>query len=536
MSLVQRIALSVLFLTIAVSDGQAQNDAPVVRTASGAVRGAVEPNGVVRFEGIPYAEQPIGVWRWRPAPPVEPWVGVRDATRPGPACPQPPEAIGFFRRVLVRRMAGDTASIGGPIDQSELCLRLNVWTPATQGTAPVIVWVHGGAGTSGSGSQKEYDGALLAAEGAVVVTINYRLGPLGFLAHPALSDESGARVSGNYALRDIVSALTWLRTNVAAFGGDPERITLAGQSAGATLIAHLLVSPDARGLFQRAILQSGSGYEGTPRLDRATGETPSAHSVGEAFAEAIGVTRLLTAKGRLLREYAPREILEASAELPPVINMPVIDGKFIEDAPIPGARKAVADVPVLLGANAFEFSVLMPPASGEETAAGFAATVRESYGAHADALLAHYEPIADTAPHAAEVRLYTDEVIAAPTRRLARALHDAGVPTYLYSFERAPDGERGAAIGAFHGLELFYLFGTFPDWWPVTDTDRALATALRRYWVSFAATGVPSATTGPEWPRFDESGRYLRLGDAISVGTGFGHAGFDVLDQMAKVK
>ncbi|WP_262422743.1 carboxylesterase family protein [Brevundimonas denitrificans] len=261
-SLCMMAGLAALILAAPVS----AHDAPVVQAPAGSVRGEAL-DGVAAFRGIPYAEAPTGRMRWRAPVTAAGWDGVRDASRFGPACHQPPSRPG---------------SIYAPAEtpaMSEDCLSLNVWTPENAENAPVFVWIHGGSLTGGSGSEVMYDGARMAAEGVVVVTINYRLGVLGYLAHPDLSAESTDGVSGNYGLLDQIEALRWINRNIAAFGGDPGNVTIAGESAGALSVMYLMAAPQAHGLFHKAVAQSAYMIS-TPALRETVHGTPSAEDAG----------------------------------------------------------------------------------------------------------------------------------------------------------------------------------------------------------------------------------------------------------------
>ncbi len=264
------LALTVAPVLAAPTEG---GGAPVLRITTGRVGGKVE-DGVAAYLGIPYAAPPVGELRWKPPAPPAPWDGVREATQYGPSCPQPPGALG-----------GDV----GPMDED--CLRLNVWTAARAGDPPrpVMVWIHGGGLRQGSGSMRTYDGASLARAGVVLVSINYRLGVLGFLAHPALTAESPHHTSGDYGLMDQIAALHWVHDNIRAFGGDPGNVTIFGESAGAVSVCDLMCSPLAKGLFERAIAESGSAPDRVRYRDKDLPGLPSAESDGVALARRLGI-------------------------------------------------------------------------------------------------------------------------------------------------------------------------------------------------------------------------------------------------------
>lgn len=426
------------------------------RTEQGWVRGAATgvADSVAVFKGLPYAKPPVGARRWRAPEPPESWEGERDATAFGPACPQPRGDAGtaaYYRRAA-RRLGRDTTAVPTLGPTSEDCLTLNVWTPAGgartgDGGLPVFVWVHGGGGVSGSGSDPLFDGRRLAARGMVVVTLNYRLGALGFLAHPALSADDPVGVSGNYALLDIVRALDWVRRNAPVFGGDPERVTLAGQSSGATLVEQLMVVPAARGLFQRVVSESATWVEAAPLHE--------AETAGARFMETLGLAADADAGG--LRAVPTDSLLagmvRSGRDAP---TLPVVDGRVIPDRPARlWARGSAARVPVLKGSGDDEFALFMPPTDR------------------------------------AVVRRLSDRAFRAPTVLMLRWA-EGRLPVWLYRFAWRPDGEDGN-VGAFHDVELPFVFGTHTaiGWWdPSPDVER-LTAAVQEAWVRFAARGDP---------------------------------------------
>src|SRR5690554_2803867 len=459
-------------------------EAPVVQTPAGALRGeALE--GINVFRGIGYAQAPVGQLRWRPPVAAARWNGVRDATRFGPACHQPPSRPGSIYS------AAETPPM------SEDCLSLNVWAPVDAGDAPVLVWIHGGSLVAGAGSEAMYDGARLAARGLVVVTINYRLGVLGYLAHPQLSAESPDRVSGNYGLLDQVEALRWIQRNIAAFGGDPDRVTIAGESAGALSVMYLMAAPQARGLFHRAIAQSAYMIS-TPALRDTVHGTPSAEEAGLALSRALGVRGLPR-----LRAMDP-QALTVQAAMSGFFPLGNVDGKVL-----PAQLVDVFDlgeqapVPILAGFNEGEIRslrFLLPPPPAD--AAAYEATIRAAYGELADAMLQRY-PGDDL-----------DEAMLATTRdamygwtaeRLVRSQTALGQPSYLYYFDHGYPAADAAGLHAFHAAEIPYALGTAdgtPPAWPNppdTDGERRLAAAMQAYWTSFARSGTPAAADAPEW-------------------------------------
>ena len=362
-----------------------------------------------------------------------------------------------------------------------------------------MVWLHGGSNVHGWAGDPFFDGSALARRGVVVVVVNYRLGVLGFLTHPALGAESERGVSGNYGLHDQLAALAWVRRNIGAFGGDSSRVTLFGQSAGATDIACLLTSPLAEGLVHRAILQSGDCL--SPWLDarRRTGATSSADSAGMRLGTALGATNDSAGLARL-RELSP-DSLRAAVDSLGVAFDPVVDGWVLPDQPAArAARGQLLRIPVIVGSNADEASSLVPPRFPPSVDVLRRIHARE-FGAQADSALALY-PANDASARQALVALQTDAWLGEPARATATLVAATGAPVYLYRLARgAATGDRSAAFGAFHGAELPLVFGANPERWPYVDAESALGRLVRDYWVAFASAGDPNQPGRPSWPR-----------------------------------
>ena len=463
---------------------------PIVRIGDGLVRGA-DVSGVNSFLGLPYAAPPTGKLRWRPPQPAPSWSGVRDATQFGASCPQvtDPQKNPFLPP--------------GPI--SEDCLYLNVYTPATRPGAnrPVLVWIHGGGLVQDGG--RNYDGTKLAADGTVVVTINYRLGALGFLAHPALASHGAA---GNYGLMDQQAALRWVQRNIARFGGDPHNVTIAGQSAGGLSVLAQMVSPGARGLFQKAIVQSGTF---------AMNQRPlaTAEASGEKFAQSVGCADQSAA---CLRSVPVSDLVaNFGVEIPGVV-----DGSVLTQ-PIGTAlaRGQFARVPVINGITHDEELLFVaglgitvsqgtniPLAGPAADPANYQANIAQALGvtdARAAAIAAEYPLSAYPSPVVALSLLVSDASFACPALQVDRWTAARGVPTYAYQFndDNAPVNILGFSLGlATHGAELSYLFDQ-PNT-PVTlnAAQQALAASMRTDWASFAGTGNPSSRALP-WPSFN---------------------------------
>lgn len=433
-------------------------------------------DGVESFKGLPYARPPVGPLRWRPPQPAEPWDGRRDAAQVGAICIQPPAN-------------GDNGV--GPLPMSEDCLTLNIWAPAErEGPLPVMVWIHGGGLNNGSGTAALYDGTNLAKRGVVVVTLNYRLGRLGFFDHPALAGERGPdQPAGNYGMMDVVAALRWVRDNVAAFGGDPDKVTIFGESAGGALVTRLMISEPARGLFHRAVVQSGLGRdEGTP-LDRPRRDGgPSMRARGEAFAAAHGAT---TAEA--LRA------VPAEAFLRPAPNfyggdLLVRDGTLVtEDVETAFAAGREAPVPLIIGTNSAEFWWMKP-------------SDLTPYGALDDAMTPEVRAAfldAYGGQGGYDQFVLSDLVFNEPARHLARLHARNGHPTYLYRFDVVSAAMPEPHEGATHASERQYVFDNLTaSPWPTAKMDQRQADQMAGYWTTFAANGDPNGGMRQAWPEF----------------------------------
>ena len=499
-----------------------------VPVSEGLLAGVASADGRVRaFKGVPYARPPVGAWRWRlPQPPLR-WDGVRPAADFGPSCPQFP-------------VRANSLYAGGHERQSEDCLSLNVWTAAAalDERRPVMVWFHLGAFQFGGTSVPLYDGEQLARAGVVVVTVNHRLGRLGFLAHPELSAESADRSSGNYGIHDLIQALRWIAENIAAFGGDPDRVTIFGLSAGSMSVSMLMASPLARGLFHRAIGQSGASLGPVGASCGITDSMQDLHHAertGLALAKSLGVGPV-----EELRRLAPEVLMS-----PPVptggdlwtfdavdapfsrggldSSFPIVDGHLLpESAGAIFRAGRQAPVPLITGSVAGESSGMPYMAD----AARFLADSREEYGEDAAAFLTLYPAGDDEQARVSSAAANADRVFVWQNWTWAR-LHGArnGPPTYYYHFSHAPPLPADAAVaeqslGAFHGAEIPYVFRhlTARDW-PWTPYDHELSEVISKYWTRFAAAGDPNGPGAEPWPRFDpEAPVALHFGDAVGAG------------------
>lgn len=481
---------------------------------SGKISGAetgVE-NDIRVFKGIPYAAPPVGDLRWKPPQPVKSWEGVWECTEFGSACPQNPYPEGSF---YYRE----------PAPMSEDCLYLNVWTGAESADEkrPVMVWIHGGALTRGSGAIPWYDGTALAQKGVVVVTINYRLGPLGYFAHPALSDESEHDSSGNYGLLDQIAALEWVQDNIAAFGGDPDRVTIFGESAGSWSVCYLMATPLARGLFDRAIGQSGGCFAPMHHLKEAKFGHESAEQRGLAFAEALGVSGEEDALEKL-RAKSSDEILEAFAQQrgtswsKPNVDRWVLPAQVYKTF----AMNQQNDVPVIVGSNADEGTSLFG-AYAPRTKAVFETMTKQKYGALYEAFIEVYPVESDDDVRDAYLASMRDEYFTWEMRTWARMMSMFAVNAYVYYFTHVPPRPDKDEYGAYHAAEIPYVFDNIKvTGLPNEKADHQLAETMSDYWVNFAKTGDPNGEGLPHWPLYDEAVEtYMEFGDTVEPGNGF---------------
>lgn len=490
-------SVAALIATPAIAQG------PVVRAPIGAVEGEANENLLV-FKGVPYALPPVGVARWKPPVAMPAWSEVRNAKRFAPACVQPTPRPGSI-------YANEHA------EMSEDCLSLNVWTPKEARKAPVFVWIHGGALTTGASSEAMYDGAKLAERGVVVVSINYRLGILGYLAHPLLSAESGEGISGNYGLLDQIEALRWVKNNIEAFGGDPSNVTIAGESAGALSVMYLMASPPARGLFHKAIAQSAYMIS-TPELKQAR--------FGENTAEAIG-SRLIAAVGAqdlaALRAIDAEKLTNVAAQAG-YFPLGTIDGRVLPRQLVDVFdRGEQAPVPIIAGFNSGEIRslrFLAPPAPAD--AATYEASIRSRYADLADNYLKLYPSKSLEESVLAATR---DALYGWTAERLVTKQTALSQPAFLYIFDHGYPAADAAGLHAFHAAELPYVFGTArrtPPLWPKipgTTAEATLSNAMLEYWTSFARSGEPSAASQPQWRAYGSTRAYMDFADAPIAAT-----------------
>ncbi len=491
-----KFALLALLLPLGVF---ALNDPVTIST--GRISGAPGRDPSIQvFKGIPYAKPPVEAMRWKAPQLPASWEGVRAATAFGHDCMQLP----YPQSSLYYQP---------PKPMSEDCLYLNVWTGAKSANEkrPVMVWIHGGAYTRGSGATPTYDGENFASKGVVLVTVNYRLGVFGFLSHPELTKESDVKSSGNYGLLDMVKALEWVKQNIAAFGGDPQRVTVFGESAGSSAVNYLQASPLAKGLFHRVIGQSGANFGN--RVVSLQANEKEGLKLGESIAE--------------LRAKPASELVKAAGSF-----RPAVDKWFLpEDVSAIFAKGHHNDVPVLAGYNQDEGTTLAPWTGNAQY---FTGMLKQRYGVYADELLKLYPAGDDEEAARSYYASFRDQGMGWQMRTWVRAVKAGKSPAYLYYFKRVPPGPEFKKYGAFHAAEIQYAFGNLNPRRTWDEADRELSAAMADYWVNFATTGDPNRKGLSVWPKYearkDES---MVFGDKVEVQTGVNKKALDLLDRMA---
>ena len=469
---------AVMFLMLAGGRGTAQQPAPV-KVEEGLLQGTYV-EGLTAYKGIPFAAPPLGDLRWRAPQSAAKWEGVRQADKFAP---------------------GPVQGGNPPSGKSEDCLYLNVWTPAKSESdrIPVLVWIYGGGFNGGSTSERVFDGGVLASKGVVLVSISYRVGQLGFLAHPELSTESPHHTSGNYGLLDMIAGLKWIQKNIVAFGGDPDKVTIFGESAGGIAVSMLCASPLAKGLFHGAISQSGGSF-GPPRPTTFPGENlkrlHDAESAGEAYVRNSGFSSIA-------------ELRKTDADKLPAVRglaWPIIDGWVIPDDQYKLYESGIFnDTPILVGYNSDEGASFMPPRTPEDYIAG----VRARYGKFAEDLIKAYPVGSDTVPKTAR-DLARDAAFGWHTWSWARLQAKMGKSkAYYYYFDQHPDHPENsprAGYGSPHGQDVAYVFGHLDASDPQTGkADLEISDAMGTYWTNFAKYGNPNGKGVPEWPAFSDA-------------------------------
>jgi len=472
-----------ILAAVGLAAGAAHAQTPVkAKVETGVLTGEATERADI-FRNIPFAAPPLGKLRWAPPQPAAKWTGERDATKNGPSCPQPMNADG----------TPNGGGANGPM--SEDCLQLNVFAPKGAKAAPVMVWIHGGSHRTGAGWI--YDGQNFARDGVVVVTINYRLGPLGYFAHPALTRDAGATPTGNFGLMDQIAALKWVQKNIAAFGGDPRNVTVFGESAGGMSTLAILATPSAKGLYQKAIVESGLGWF-----------APSTLAAKEQqYAAALEKSGITAKTADELRAVPWEKINAVVGEYGPFT-----DGKLMtETATQAMAAGRFADVPLIIGFNSGEDSLMGPGNAGGRM------------GPLPDIVKTIYKEEAAAGDDALARAIFNDRVFGGPARWIAAGA-STGKPAWLYHFSYVATRMRPGITRAFHAAEIPYVFEYWGRRTPmsvVSDEDKAIATLMHSCWVGFAKTGAP-ACSGQAWPAYDpRTDQLLEFGASSGVRTNF---------------
>ena len=462
----------------------------------------VEPGGVAAFLGVPFAEPPVGELRWRAPQSLQSGLERRDASEFAAACMQSMRILDWYR--YMAETFGASADYYADLKISEDCLYLNLWTPTLDDNAklPVMVWIHGGSNRSGWSYENNYRGHVLARQGVVVVTVAYRQGVFGFLSHPELS---GDEPVANFGLWDLIASLQWIRKNVETFGGDPDRVTLFGESAGGENILALMFAEQAAGLFHRGILQSTAGYG----LSMPTLETEQqrgadlASALGLSGAETLAPLRLVPAD-KLLDVY---EDTFADYYHSPAIDGQLLTGSTWENIQ---ARK-FADHEMIVGSNDHEWFDFIPKGASSDDVVLTASNHPRIGGDKALAIVA-----GETDRRRAIDRLVTADRFVCPSQNTAAHRTASGGNAWMYFFTRVREDEAGASLGAFHGAEYSYVFGVHDAYMTTNETDLELTAAMQKYWINFAATGNPNGDGVPDWPQFKASHFEVQeLGDSV---------------------
>lgn len=465
----------------------------LVTVSGGSVRGTVREQGLYEYLAIPYAAPPVGELRWQPPGALEPWTGERDGSKFGLPCYQPDGLSAFYDRAYEV--------------MSEDCLTLNVWTRAgqTSDALPVMVWIHGGALVMGSGI--DYDGAPLTDKGVILVTINYRLGPLGFYANPELSIEGGGH-SGNQGYRDQIAALTWVQENIHQFGGDPNNVTIFGESAGSWSMSVMQASPMARGLFNKVIGQSGARFIPTQDLKAARWGMPSAEQNGEILAKVLSGSGSTDLKS--LRALPAQKIIDNYAANPAILmnfdSLTIVDGQVLpEEVNTIFAQGKQADVPVMIGSNADE-ATTFDPALGLDVAVDYVDLhtkfVEANLAGDKSQIFSLYPASAETARDSF-IRFNTDAMFTQPMRQWADYMQNVSSPAYLYWWNWRPIINGSDEYGAFHAAEIPYVFGNLSVFdIDLSEREEAFAEIMMTIWSNFAKTGDPSSDGIMQWPAY----------------------------------
>lgn len=491
----KKLLSSAVILILCINlTAQSQTQTPEVSFSSGIVKGTIEDNIAV-FRGIPYAAPPVGEFRWRPPQPVLSWKGVRDATIPCAECAQ----------------AGWSKGSGLSENSSEDCLFLNIWKPASttsNSKLPVMVWIHGGGFVTGSSN--EFTGISFAKENVILVSINYRLGRLGFFAFPALSKENPKEYKGNYAYMDQVAALQWVQKNIAQFGGDPKNVTIFGESAGGVSVHSLLTIPSAKGLFQKAIIESGGGRDGvlTARplnKDNSDRHYPvSAETIGFNFAKRYKIEGTDQTALDKLRNLSTEKVIDGGDESSEGISTysgPILDGKLVtETAESSYSKGNQSMVPIIIGSNNAEVPSGFVNAQSKDE-------LFSLFGLYKDDAKSAYDRDGSTDFNKILSLVNTDKVWAEPARFTSRIFTSKKQPAFLYLFSYVPKAlENRMPFGASHASEIPFVFNNLIEHngFKVSAKDKDVARLMNSYWINFAKNGNPNSKNLPEWPVYDE--------------------------------
>lgn len=509
-----------IFILFAGNDVLATPEvAAKVAVTGGEIEGIVKDSGLKAYLGVPYAAPPVGALRWAPTAPIESWSGVRDAQKVGSPCIQV-SGMNHFYDSNIENMSED-------------CLFLNVWTRAesVEDRLPVMVWVHGGALVQGNGG--DWDGAGLSAKGVIVVTLNYRLGPLGFFAHPELTSENSGLGSGNQAFFDQIAALRWVQDNIREFGGDPGNVTIFGESAGSWSMAVLQASPLARGLFHKVIGQSGGRFLPMWHRSKATNYAPSAESYGEELAKLFSPGKDLTLQG--LRSLPASQIMAAYEGNPDILfnfdALAIVDGQVLpEEVDVIFSKGLQADVPVLIGSNEDEAITFAPDVVDPKSAAStdyrvlLAELANKLLPAAGERLHELYPANSQAQARQSWIDLHTDAVFSQSMAIWANKMATVSSNAFLYWWNWHPSITGSTAYKAFHAAELSYVFGSFGEssgyGFNVDDTprEREFSKLMMDIWTNFARTGNPSVENVIDWPVYNPADpQYVVLGPKVYV-------------------
>jgi para-nitrobenzyl esterase len=501
---VQIIKLTaIIFLLIALPIGAVADEKKpdIIQLHSGPISGKAK-DGVRVFSGIPYAAPPVGALRWKPPQEVTSWTQVRTCTDFSASCPQPKQQeTGKF---------------------SEDCLYLNVWTSAKKPDEklPVMVWIHGGAFNFGSAAQPEYNGRNLAKKGVVVVTINYRLGPLGFLVHPLLSKESAHGISGNYGLLDQIAALKWVQKNIAAFGGNPDQVTIFGQSAGSRSVSLLMISPLSSGLFHRAIAQSGGPIIGSEYLNPVfNGNMANVSKMGQTLASKLGCDKasdvLAAMRAKSAQEIVEKADCKTSLFDEGLFFAPVFDGYVLPKNPLTAFSGSQHDVPIIVGSTLNEGNLYLADEK-DLSVEKYKYFLKARFADNSEKAFKMFPAHLATDVTRAIDNIVTVAANAQPARFVAQSMEQKKSKAYLYQFTRMPGTALARKLGVHHGVDIAYVFGNMNKAEGYDDKDMQLSSKMMAYWVNFAKTGNPNGHGLAHWPAYkSKSDINLEFSDTI---------------------